>query len=157
MLAARWAVPLSDPDAPESLPLEGLSPLIPLVFNLLPGAIHVGRLAADLIHSGRLPRWVRVAPYDLDRPALDALAAAVVDPPGGPASARAVVVESDNRRQAEQFLYRLAAAEPAEPARCAVVLRYLGSGEDRRRMSSTREVPLQRANTDEALRRFTRV
>ncbi len=124
MLSGRWAVPMPDPAAGGGLPLGGLSPSAPLVFDVLPGDVRIEGLSADLTRSGRLPRWVRLAPYDLDRPALDALAATVADgiaPAGGD---RRLVVESDDLGQTERFLSRLAAAEPAGSAPSVLVLNY---------------------------------
>jgi len=161
MLAGRWAVPVPNPAAHGNLPLGGLSPSAPLVFNLRPGDVHIERLAADLTWSGRPPRWVCLAPYDLDRPALDALAAATLDGTGltgGTAGSGdlPVVVESNDRRQAERFLSRLAAAEPGAPPPCAVVLRYVQPGKDRRRTTPTRGAMPPPARNNDALERLTR-
>src|SRR5215475_3265416 len=97
VLAGRWAMPLPDPDARGGLPLNGLSPSAPRVVDVLPGEVSVERLAADLARSGGHPRWVRLAPYDLDRPALDALVAAMSEGAGtAPTDGhRPVVIESD--------------------------------------------------------------
>jgi len=133
VLAGRWAVPLPDPAARGSLPLNGLSPSAPRVVDLLPGEVNVERLTADLARSGRPPRWIHLAPYDLDRPALDALVAAMS---GGDETARAdghrpVVVESDDCQRAEQFVSRLAAPVPPGPIPCVVVLHYVEAGRER--------------------------
>jgi DNA-binding SARP family transcriptional activator len=138
MLHGRWAAPVPDPVRRGSLPLGGLSPSHPLIIDVLHGDVHVQRVAADLTQSGRPPRWVRLAAYDLDRPALDALAAAIANGTAGTAGGSPVVVESDDRRQAESFLSRLASIEPAEPAPCAVVLHYVRPGADRGRVTPTR-------------------
>jgi DNA-binding SARP family transcriptional activator len=157
MLAARWAVPLPDPDTSGGLPIDGLSPSVRLVFDVLPGAIHVARLAADLARSDRTPRWVRLAPYDIDRPALDTLAHATLDSVVASAGDQpVVVVESDDHRQAELFLARLATAEPTEPPSCAVVLRYCAAGEDRKRMTRRHQVIPRRGRNDKALEYLTR-
>src|SRR5262249_6603149 len=103
--------------------------------DLLPGEVHVERLTADLTRSGRLPRWVRLGPYDLDPPAMDDLAAAASDGTDATAltnSYRPMVVESDDRLQAERFLSRLVPAQPPGPAPSAIVLRYANAGKDRR-------------------------
>jgi DNA-binding SARP family transcriptional activator len=139
MLSGRWAVPVADPAADAGLPLGGLSPSAPLVFEVLPGDVQVARLTADLTRSGRPPRWVRLAPYDLDRSALDALAAAALTGTDGtgsagptpghrPAGIEPVVVESDDRRQADRFLSRLGRLEPARPPPPAVLLHYVQAG-----------------------------
>jgi DNA-binding SARP family transcriptional activator len=138
MLHGRWAAPVPDPVRRGSLPLGGLSPSHPLIIDVLHGDVHVQRVAADLTESGRPPRWVRLAAYDLDRPALDALAAAIANGTAGTAAGSPVVVESDDRRQAESFLSRLASIEPAEPTPCAVVLHYVRPGADRGRVTPTR-------------------
>ena len=123
MLAGRWAVPLARPAAPGRLALGGLAPSAPLRVDVVPGEVCVQRLAADLAGSGLPPRWARLAPYDLDASALDALAAGVlgdVRTSGG----WSVVVESGDGPQAERFLHRVAAADPSRPAPCEVVLHY---------------------------------
>jgi DNA-binding SARP family transcriptional activator len=125
------------------------------VIDLLPGEVHVERLASDLARPGRAPRWIRLAPYDLDRPALDDLAAAIGDKTGRTAqTARPVVVESNDRQQAERFLSRLALAEPPGPAQC-VVLHYVEVGQERRRATPVGRVMHPAALGLEALERLT--
>jgi DNA-binding SARP family transcriptional activator len=132
-----------------------LSSSAPLVIDLLPGEVHLERLAGDLARPGRAPRWIRLAPYDLDRPTLDDLAAAIGDKTGGSVRAeRPVVVESDDRRQAERFLSRLALAEPPGPAQC-VVLHYVEAGKERRRAAPVGRVMHPAAVGHEALERLT--
>jgi len=66
---------------------------------------------------------------------MDDLAAAASDGTDTTAltsSFRPVVVESDDRLQAERFLSRLVPDQPAGPAPSAVVLRYATAGKDRR-------------------------
>jgi len=155
MLAGCWAAPLSDPAARVGVPLSGLSSSSPLVINLLPGEVHLERLASDLARPGRAPRWIRLAPYDLDRPTLDDLAAAIGDETGGGAQTeRPVVVESDDRQQAERFLSRLALAEPPGPAQC-VVLHYVEVGKERTRAAPAGRVMHPGTVCHEALERLT--
>jgi DNA-binding SARP family transcriptional activator len=155
VLAGCWAAPLSDPAARVGLPLSGLSSSAPLVINLLPGEVHLERLASDLARAGRAPRWIRLAPYDLDRPTLDDLAAAIGNKAGGSAQTeRPVVVESDDRQQAERFLSRLALAEPPGLAQC-VVLHYVEVGKERRRAAQVGRVTHPAGMRHEALEHLT--
>jgi DNA-binding SARP family transcriptional activator len=126
VLAGQWAVPLARPAAPGKLTLDGLGPSAPLRVDVLPGEVCVQRLAADLAGSGLPPLWARLAAYDLDRPALDALAAEVLGD-AQTSGGWSLVVESCDDRQAEQFLHRIAAAEPSRPAPCEIVLHYTGA------------------------------
>jgi DNA-binding SARP family transcriptional activator len=141
VLSGRWAVPLAKPAARGSLPLVGLAPSVPLRVDVLPGEVHAGRLAADLKESGLPPRWIRLATYDLDRQAFDALAVAVQGGDGGgggtatrPAAGGrwALVVESADSRQVERFLSRFAVAQPPGPAPCPVVLHFVDAAKQRR-------------------------
>jgi DNA-binding SARP family transcriptional activator len=125
------------------------------VINLLPGEVHLERLASDLARAGRAPRWIRLAPYDLDRPTLDDLAAAIGNKAGGSAQTeRPVVVESDDRQQAERFLSRLALAEPPGLAQC-VVLHYVEVGKERRRAAQVGRVTHPAGMRHEALEHLT--
>jgi DNA-binding SARP family transcriptional activator len=123
MLDGRCAAPLPDPTAPGSLPVADLSPSTPLVLDVLPGDFDATRLAADVArYCDQPPAWARLAPYDLDLPTLDALAVVSLSGQAGRRQAeQPVVVESENRTQAEWFLSRLAAADRAP---CAVVVHY---------------------------------
>src|SRR5215468_1976204 len=159
MLAGRCAAPLPDPTAPGPLPVAGLSPSAPLVLDVLPGDFGATRLAADVARCDQPPAWVRLAPYDLDLPTLDALAdvslaglAGLAGQAGQAGQAGrqqaeqpVVVVESEDRPQAEWFLSRLAAAGRAP---CAVVLHYPRSRRERRRMRQVRLAPADSANSD---------
>ncbi len=133
VLSGCWAVPVAKPSARGTVPLCDLAPSIPFQIDLLHGEVHAERLAADLARSGLPPRWVRLAPYDVDRSALDALATAVLDGDkngeaiGSPANDRpwSVVVESEDDTQVEQFLPLFAAALPTGRAPCRVILHYV--------------------------------
>jgi DNA-binding SARP family transcriptional activator len=142
------------------------------VIDLLPGEIHVERLTADLARSGRPPRWIRLAPYDLDRPALDVLVAAMSegDETAPPDDRRPVVVETDDCQRAERFVSRLAAPVPPGPpppgpvssgpvlvrrVPPVVVLHYVEAGKERRHEAATRRVPHRAALSGGALQRLT--
>jgi len=130
MLAGRWAAPAADPTARRIFRLDGLLSSDPVLIDLLPGAVHLERVSADLSRSGRPPGWVRLAPYDIDQAALDTLASAVGEADAGtPTDRRPVVVECEDARQAGRFLSRLAAVRPPEPG--AVVLHYIQPGKER--------------------------
>lgn len=145
VLSGCWAVPLAKPSARGTVPLCNLAPSIPFQIDLLHGEVHAERLAADLTRSGLPPRWVRLAPYDVDRPALDALAAAVFDSNtngdaiGAPAIDRpwSVAVESEDGTQAEQFLSLFAAAQPTGRAPCRVILHYVDAVNEFRTITPT--------------------
>jgi DNA-binding SARP family transcriptional activator len=100
-----------------------LTSATPLRVDVLPGEVCVQRLAADLADSGLPPRWARLAPYDLDGPALDALAAGAIGD-GRSSGDWSFVVESGDHRQAERFLHHVARADPAQPDPCQIVLHY---------------------------------
>jgi DNA-binding SARP family transcriptional activator len=123
VLVGQGAVPLARPAAPGNLALGELEPSAPLRVDVLPGEVCVQRLAADLAGSGLPPGWARLAPYDLDRPALDALAAGALGD-AQTSGGWSVVVESGDDQQAERFLHRVGAADPSRPAPCEVVLHY---------------------------------
>lgn len=128
MLLERWAVPLPDPAARRTYSLGAPSASAPAVLDVLPGEIHAARLAADLTESGRPPRWVRLAPYDLDQPALDALAVAVAERSAEHSGVQhpwPVVVESDDRALAERFLARIAVAEAPGRVSPGVILHHV--------------------------------
>lgn len=122
----QCAVPLARPAAPGKLALGGLAPSAPLRVDVLPGQVGVQRLAADLARTGLPPGWARLAPYDLDRPALDALAAGALGD-AQTSGGWSVVVESGDDQQAERFLQHVAVADPSRPTPCEVVLHYTGA------------------------------
>jgi DNA-binding SARP family transcriptional activator len=158
VLAGRWAVPLPDPAARGRLSVDGMSPSVPLVIDLLPGEVHIERLAADLTRAGRPPRWVRLAPYDLDWAALDALVAAMAGGTGDAEQAdprRPVVIESDDCQQSDRFLTRLVPAEPSVRTPCIVVLRYRQTGRKYWKAEHTRGITQPTALSEPALERLT--
>jgi DNA-binding SARP family transcriptional activator len=132
VLAGRWSAPLPDPVARGGLSLDGVwlardAASAPLLIEPLLGEIHVQRLVADLTRLGHPPDWASLAPYDLDGPALDALATPVgsgTEGVGPAADGRLVVVESNDRRQAQRFVSRLATARRPESPPPALILRY---------------------------------
>jgi DNA-binding SARP family transcriptional activator len=115
MLTGRTAAPL--PDLTASIDVAGrLRGRDPVVIEAPPGAVVVAALTAQLIGCGRRPLWARLAPFELDLPALTTLAraashghvAATADRTS-PASARAAaVVESPDTSRARAFLNQVA-------------------------------------------------
>jgi DNA-binding SARP family transcriptional activator len=115
MLTGRTAAPL--PDLTASIDVAGrLRGRDPVVIEAPPGAVEVAALTAQLIGCGRRPLWARLAPFELDLPALTTLARAASDghvaataDRAPPASARtAAVVESPDTSRARAFLDQVA-------------------------------------------------
>ena len=126
MLAGRWAVPAPNPTARGSLALADLTYSAPLVAEVLPGEISLGRLSADLSESGQRPRWISLMPYDLDPATMDALVTAMnVDATATREGRRCVVIEARRRGQAQQFLRRLSQSEPRGSPPAVVILHHI--------------------------------
>jgi DNA-binding SARP family transcriptional activator len=70
-------------------------------------------------------------------------------------SFRPVVVESDDRRQAERFLSRLVPAQPPGPAPSMIVLRYATAGTGRRRATPAGRISNPESLGNAALARLT--
>ena len=121
MLMGRTAAPLPDvgggviagSSMPGLGPRDRLGGRDLLVVEAVPGGIPTGAVVSDLLQRGCRPIWARLAPYELDLPALTALARVALD--GGPARRRSgeaavparhpvAVVESPDRARATAFL-----------------------------------------------------
>lgn len=114
----RAAAPLPDLAAAAIDVADRLGGRDPVVIEAVPGAVAVDALAAHLFGRGCRPVWARLAPFELDLPALNTLARAALDRGVGaagdrampPARRAAAVVESPDTPRARAFLDQVAPA-----------------------------------------------
>ena len=112
-----------------------------LVVEAFPGGIPTGAVVSELLGRGCRPIWARLAPYEVDMPALAAMAGALLDravrqADGDDELSRrhpVPVVESPDRARAEAVLDHVVPAGDRSPFRdrpAAVVVHMLGALED---------------------------